>query len=110
MLIEVCKDLDSPAIALVLAKLDNIAQHPLLSLLLLPASVAFINHASELGRVAISIVQIASRSFAIATSPSGLLVVAFKTLGDCMMDDKANIWFVNAHTKCNCCHDDVDFT
>ena len=48
-------------------------------------------------------------SFAsIAACTSSLLIVAFEALGHIVVDDVAHVGFVDAHTECNGCHDDID--
>ena len=45
---------------------------------------------------------------AIATGTACLLIVTLQTFWDIVVDDIADIWFVDAHTKGNGSHDDID--
>ena len=45
----------------------------------------------------------------ITTSPACLLVITFKTLRYIIMDNKSDIWFINAHTESYGSHNDIDF-
>ena len=45
---------------------------------------------------------------AVTTSSTCLLIIAFQTLGDIIVDDKTDVGFVDTHAKSNGSHDDVD--
>ena len=44
---------------------------------------------------------------AISTRSSRLLVITFYTLGHVIMNHKANVWFIDPHTKGNRCDDNI---
>ena len=56
------------------------------------------------------LVTIESKAHAFATIASGtscLLIIAFKTLGDVVMNNETHIGFVDTHTKGYCRHDNI---
>ena len=45
---------------------------------------------------------------AVASGPSGLLIVAFKALWNVIMNDEAHVGLVNTHSEGYRCNDDID--
>lgn len=45
----------------------------------------------------------------VSACSSTLLIVVLKGFWERIMDNKSHVWFVDTHSKCNCCDDDLDF-
>src|SRR4051794_36338485 len=79
----------------------------MLSLLLFPAAIAVLDHLSQCVTVRIQVIQVATRSFTIPSSTARFLVVAFQTFRQAVMNDEANICFIDTHAEGNSGNNDV---
>lgn len=49
--------------------------------------------------------QVAIRRCTVTSSAAHLLIVALKILGDCVVDNEADVWLVDTSTKGDACDD-----
>lgn len=113
VLVEVLEHLHATAHVHDLAVLHHLVDHGQLPVLLLARLLAVLlagHHPLKQRHVGVRKEEIAVGGLPVAPGSSRFLVVALQALGQVLVDDKAHVGLVDAHTESDRGHDDLDFS